>query len=163
MIEVLTQLRVLYVQSGKSQQTIAENTGHSKPTISNILSGKSEDVRLQTVIDIAEELGADLALVTEQSRKAISQQDISFYRDEIAARETDLETLRNENAKLRGAFDTEIARLRSEHTDEVKFYREQLALLRDQLTRKDRYIDLVVEIAKKGGDMKSLESAKGVE
>lgn len=152
MIEVLTQLRVLHVQSGKSYETIAANTGHSKPTISDILNGKREDVRLQTVIDIAAELGADIALVTEQSRKAISEQDISFYRDEIAARETDLETLRSE-----------IARLRSERIDEVKFYREQLALLRDQLTRKDRYIDLVVEIAKKGGDMKALENAKGVE
>ena len=109
-------------------------------------------MRLQTVIAIAAELGADIALVTEQSRKAISEQDISFYRDEIAARETDLETLRSENA-----------RLRSEHIDEVKFYREQLALLRDQLTRKDRFIDLVVEIAKKGGDLKALENAKGVE
>ena len=152
MIEVLSQLRVLQIQSGKSYETIAANTGHSKATVNDIMTGKREDFRLQTVIDIAAELGADIALVTEQSRKAISEQDISFYRDEIAARETDLETLRSE-----------IARLRSEHIDEVKFYREQLALLRDQLTRKDRYIDLVVEIAKKGGDMKALENAKGVE
>lgn len=152
MIEVLTQLRVLQAQSGKSYETIAANTGHSKATVNDILTGKREDVRLQTILDIAAELGADIALVTEQSRKAISEQDISFYRDEIAARETDLETLRSE-----------IARLRSEHIDEVKFYREQLALLRDQLTRKDRYIDLVVEIAKKGGDLKALENAKGVE
>lgn len=152
MIEVLTQLRVLQAQSGKSYETIAANTGHSKATVNDILTGKREDVRLQTVLDIAAELGADIALVTEQSRKAISEQDISFYRDEIAARESDLEMLRSE-----------IARLRSERIDEVKFYREQLALLRDQLTRKDRYIDLVVEIAKKGGDLKALENAKGVE
>lgn len=147
MIEVLTQLRVLQIQSGKSYETIAANTGHSKTTVNDILTGKREDVRLQTVLDIAAELGADIALVTEQSRKAISEQDISFYRDEIAARESDLAALRSE-----------IASLRSEHADEVKFYREQLAMLRDQLTRKDRYIDLVVEIAKKGGDMKTLES-----
>ena len=152
MIEVLTQLRVLWAQSGKSQRTIADNTGHSAPTVNNILNGKNDDVRLQTVIDIAEELGAELALITEQSRKAISQQDISFYRDEIAARESDLAALRSE-----------IASLRSERAEEVKFYREQLAMLRDQLSRKDRYIDLVVEIAKKGGDMKALENAKGVE
>ena len=152
MIEVLTQLRVLQVQSGKSYETIAANTGHSKPTISDILNGKREDVRLQTVIDIAAELGADIALVTEQSRKAISEQDISFYRNEIAARETDLETLRSE-----------IALLRAERVEEVRFYRDQIALLRDQINRKDGYIDLVVEIAKKGGDLKALESAKGVE
>lgn len=152
MIEVLTQLRVLQAQSGKSYETIAANTGHSKATVNDILTGKREDVRLQTILDIAAELGADIALVTEQSRKAISEQDISFYRDEIAARETDLETLRSE-----------IALLRAERVDEVKFYRDQIALLRDQLTRKDRYIDLVVEIAKKGGDMKALENAKGVE
>lgn len=152
MIEVLTQLRVLWAQSGKSQRTIADNTGHSAPTVNNILNGKTDDVRLQTVIDIAEELGAEVALITEQSRKAISQQDISFYRDEIAARESDLTALRSE-----------IALLRAERAEEVKFYREQLAMLRDQLARKDGYIDLVVEIAKKGGDMKALEKAKGVE
>lgn len=152
MIEVLTQLRVLQAQSGKSYETIAANTGHSKATVNDILTGKREDVRLQTVLDIAAELGADVALVTEQSRKAISEQDISFYRDEIAARETDLETLRSE-----------IAWLRSERVEEIKFYRDQIALLRDQINRKDGYIDLVVEVARKGGDLKALENAKGVE
>lgn len=145
MIEVLTQLRVLQAQSGKSYETIAANTGHSKATVNDILTGKREDVRLQTVLDIAAELGADVALVTEQSRKAISEQDISFYRDEIAARETDLETLRSE-----------IALLRSERVEEIKFYRDQIALLRDQINRKDAYIDLVVEVARKGGDLKSV-------
>ena len=146
MIEVLTQLRVLQAQSGKSYETIAANTGHSKATVNDILTGKREDVRLQTILDIAAELGADIALVTEQSRKAISEQDISFYRDEIAARETDLETLRSE-----------IALLRSERVEEVRFYRDQIALLRDQINRKDAYIDLVVEVARKGGDLKSVQ------
>ncbi len=146
MIEVLTQLRVLQAQSGKSYETIAANTGHSKATVNDILTGKREDVRLQTVLDIAAELGADVALVTEQSRKAISEQDISFYRDEIAARESDLTALRNE-----------IALLRSERVEEIKFYRDQIALLRDQISRKDGYIDLVVEVARKGGDLKSVQ------
>lgn len=159
MIEVLTQLRVLHVQSGKSYETIAANTGHSKPTISDILNGKREDVRLQTVIDIAAELGADIALVTEQSRKAISEQDISFYRDEIAARESDLTALRSE-----------IALLRAERVEETKFFREQLAFAQQQLAfvqsqiaQKDEYIHILMETAKKGGDLKALENAKGVE
>lgn len=146
MIEVLTQLRVLQAQSGKSYETIAANTGHSKATVNDILTGKREDVRLQTILDIAAELGADIALVTEQSRKAISEQDISFYRDEIAARETDLEILRSE-----------IAQLRSEHAEEVKFLRDQLVLLRDQLSRKDRYIDILIETAHQGGDLKAVD------
>lgn len=152
MIEVLAQLRVLQIQSGKSYETIAANTGHSKATVNDIMTGKREDFRLQTILDVAAELGADIALVTEQSRKAISEQDISFYRNEIAARETDLEALRSE-----------IALLRSERVEEVRFYRDQIALLRDQINRKDGWIDLVVEIAKKGGDLKALENAKGVE
>jgi transcriptional regulator with XRE-family HTH domain len=150
MIEVLTQLRVLQAQSGKSYETIAANTGHSKATVNDILTGKREDVRLQTVLDIAAELGADVALVTEQSRKAISEQDISFYRDEIAARETDLETLRSE-----------IALLRAERVEEVRFYRDQIALLRDQINRKDGWIDLVAEVvARNGGDLKSVQIKK---
>lgn len=146
MIEVLTQLRVLQAQSGKSYETIAANTGHSKATVNDILTGKREDVRLQTILDIAAELGADIALVTEQSRKAISEQDISFYRDEIAARESDLEMLRNE-----------IVQLRSEHAEEIKFLRDQLVLLRDQLSRKDRYIDILIETAHQGGDLKAVD------
>lgn len=149
MIEILTQLRVLQIQSGKSYEIIAANTGHSKATVNDIMTGKREDFRLQTILDVAAELGADVALVTEQSRKAISEQDISFYRDEIAARENDLETLRSE-----------IALLRAERVDEVKFYREQLALLRDQLYRKDDYIDLLVMIAKNGGNMTALDAKK---
>lgn len=177
MIEVLTQLRVLYVQSGKSQQQIAESTGYSKPTISNILSGKSEDVRLQTVLDIAAELGAELALISDHSRKAISQQDISFYREEIAARESDIVDLK-ENLRLRNeqieaqrrnhedlkrSTDIELERVRSEYEDDVRFYREQIELLKDQLHRKDRYIDILIEAANKGGDLKAVEKIKGVE
>lgn len=146
MIEVLAQLRVLQIQSGKSYETIAANTGHSKATVNDIMTGKREDFRLQTILDVAAELGADIALVTEQSRKAISEQDISFYRNEIAARETDLETLRSE-----------IALLRSERVEEVRFYRDQIALLRDQLSRKDRYIDILIETAHQGGDLKAVD------
>lgn len=146
MIEVLAQLRVLQIQSGKSYETIAANTGHSKATVNDIMTGKREDFRLQTILDVAAELGADIALVTEQSRKAIAEQDISFYRNEIAARESDLDSLRSE-----------IAWLRSERVEEIKFYRDQIALLRDQINRKDAYIDLVVEVARKGGDLKSVQ------
>lgn len=153
MIEVLTQLRVLQAQSGKSYETIAANTGHSKATVNDILTGKREDVRLQTILDIAAELGADIALVTEQSRKAISEQDISFYRDEIAARETDLETLRSE-----------IALLRAERVEETKFFREQLAFAQQQLgfvqsqiALKDEYIHILIETAHQGGDLKAVD------
>lgn len=177
MIEVLTQLRVLYVQSGKSQQLIAENTGYSKPTVSNILSGKSEDVRLQTIIDIAAELGAELALITDQSRKAISHQDISFYREEIAARENDIAELK-ENLNLRNqqvesqrrnyedlkkTCDIELERVRVEYMEDIAFYRDQLALLKDQLQRKDRYIDILIETASKGGDLKAVDVKKTAE
>lgn len=170
MIEVLKQLRVLHVQSGKSQQTVAENIGYSKSTISNILSGKSEDVRLQTVIDLAAEYGAEVALITEQSSKAISQQDISFYRDEIADRDAKLakqeeliETLRANNIAMRNNVTGEMDRVRAEYDEDIKFYREQLALLKDQLNRKDRYIDILIEVANKGGDLKAVEKIKGVE
>lgn len=177
MIEVLTQLRVLFVQSGKSQQTIADNTGYSKPTVNNILNGKSEAVHLQTVIDIAAELGAEVALITDQSRKAITQQDISFYREEIAARESDIIDLkdnlrlRNEQIEaqrrnyedLKRSLDTELERVRTEYDDDVKFYREQIALLKDQIKRKDRYIDILIETANKGGDLKAVEKIKGVD
>ena len=159
MIEVLAQLRVLQIQSGKSYETIAANTGHSKATVNDIMTGKREDFRLQTILDVAAELGADIALVTEQSRKAIAEQDISFYRNEIAARETDLETLRSE-----------IALLRAERVEETKFFREQLAFAQQQLSfvqsqiaQKDEYIHILMETAKKGGDLKALENAKGVE
>lgn len=177
MIEVLKQLRVLHVQSGKSQNLIAENTGYSKSTISNVLSGKSEDVRLQTVIDIAAELGAEVALLTAESEKAISQQDVTFYRDEMAARDSVIEelreelresqalvdTLRNNITASRNNVDHEMERVRAEYRDDILFYKQQLELLRDQLRRKDRYIDILIETASKGGDLKAVDVKKTAE
>lgn len=127
-------------------------------------------MRLQTVIDLAAEYGAEVALITEQSSKAISQQDISFYRDEIADRDAKLakqeeliETLRANNIAMRNNVTGEMDRVRAEYDEDIKFYREQLALLKDQLIRKDRYIDILIEVANKGGDLKAVEKIKGVE
>lgn len=178
MIEVLKQLRVLHVQSGKSQQTVAENIGYSKSTISNILSGKSEDVRLQTVIDLAAEYGAEVALITEQSNKAITQQDVTYYRDQLADRDSTIvelrektakqeeliDTLRTNNITMRNNVNGELDRVRAEFEEDIKFYREQvlfaqqqLAFAQSQIAKKDEYIHVLMETAKKGGDLKSLE------
>jgi transcriptional regulator with XRE-family HTH domain len=156
MIEVLTQLRVLWSLSGKTQQTIANNTGLSKSTVSNVLGGKTDDVRLQTIVDIAAEFGADVALITEQSKKAIDMQDVSYYRDQLAERDVRIEKQEKVIDALRAAAD----RLRKETDDDIIFYRDQIALLRDQLQRKDRYIDILIETASKGGDLKAVDLKK---
>lgn len=156
MIEVLTQLRVLFHQSGKTQQEIANETGLAKSTISNILNGKKDDVHLQTVIDIAAELGAEISLITEQSKKAIDMQDVSYYRDQLAERDVRIEKQEKVIDALRAAAD----RLRKETDDDIIFYRDQIALLRDQLQRKDRYIDILIETASKGGDLKAVDLKK---
>lgn len=156
MIEVLTQLRVLFVQSGKTQQEIANETGLAKSTISSILSGKKDDVHLQTIIDIAAELNAEVALITEHSQKAINQQDVTYYRDQLAERDSRIE----KQEKLIDSVRADIDRVRKEADDDIVFYREQIALLRDQLKRKDRYIDILIETANKGGDLKSVQIKK---
>ena len=165
MIEILKQLRVLAVQSGKSYQTIAEHTDYAKSTINNILTGKSEEVKLQTIIDIAAELGAEVVLVTEQSKKAIAEQDISFYRDEIAKRDDTITALKAEIEKLTAAAERpDLFAALEEQRKLTEHYRlaykdalEDKQDLRDQLHRKDRYIDILIETASKGGDLKAVK------
>lgn len=156
MIEVLTQLRVLFVQSGKTQQDVANATGLAKSTISSVLNGKKDDVHLQTVIDIAAELDAEVALITEQSKKAIDMQDVTYYRDQLSDRDSRIE----KQEKLIDSLRADMDRLRKEADDDILFYRDQIALLRDQLTRKDRYIDILIETAHQGGDLKAVEVKK---
>lgn len=153
------------VQSGKSYQTIATDTGYAKSTISNILTGKSEEVKLQTIIDIAAELDAEVALVTEQSKKAIAEQDISFYRDELAKRDDTITALKAEIEKLTAAAERpDLLAALEEQRKLTEHYRlaykdalEDKQDLRDQLHRKDRYIDILIETASKGGDLKAVK------
>ena len=99
MIEVLKQLRVLQIESGKTQQNIADETGLAKSTINRILAGKTEEVKLQTVIDIAACLNAEVALASTNSKNAIDQQDITYYRDAMDKRDERIAKLENAVAK----------------------------------------------------------------
>lgn len=157
MIEILTQLRVLWAQSGKSQQTIADRTGFAKSTVSNILSGKSEDVRLQTVIDIAAELDAEIALISEQSKKAISQQDVSYYRDELANRDNIIAELKAKIAELTAQCDRPdlvaalaeknalLEAVRAESQLKIDYLRKDVEFCREQIAKKDRLIDMLAK------------------
>ena len=153
MFEILVQLRTLFIQSGKTQQVLAEETGCAASTISHIITGKTENVKLQTFIDLAEALGAELALVTEHSKQAISQQDVTYYRNELAKRDDTIAELKADLAKVTEHY---IRTQGDAHEDKHQLW-EQVELLREQLQRKDRYIDILIETASKGGDLKAVD------
>lgn len=88
MIDALQELRVVFKQSHKTMQNIITETGLSKQTVYSVLSDKETVVRdnqnLYTVITIAEALGAEVHVSTPESRAAIDQSDVTYYREMMA-------------------------------------------------------------------------------
>lgn len=87
MLEVLKQLRVIFSQSGHNYQWLHEETGISKSTISRLMTGQTENPTLQNIIDIADALNCEIIIASVESKKAIDQQDIKYYRDAISDRD----------------------------------------------------------------------------
>lgn len=88
MIDALEELRVVFRQSHLSMQNVIANTGLSKQTVYSVLSDKENLVKdnqnLYTVISIAEALGAEVHVSTPESRAAIDQSDVTYYREMLA-------------------------------------------------------------------------------
>lgn len=96
MVKFIDSLCAVIKASEISLQTISAKTGISKSTIQEILSGKNDNPRLSTIIDILSVSGGELVIQTEQSKQAIADQDVSWYREEISKREAQIERLQAE-------------------------------------------------------------------
>lgn len=88
MIDALEELRVVFRQSHLSMQAVATATGLSRSTVYSVLSDNEAVIRdsqnFYTIVSIAEALGAEIHVDTPQSRAAIDQSDVTYYREMLS-------------------------------------------------------------------------------
>lgn len=141
----LVWMKALKKKRNRTNQQIADGCLLSKATVDDFFAGRRKDIG-RTTAGLMEDylIYGDIAENSKWpcARKLDADKNV-IYED----RPETLEALRE----------------KSEQIEHLKFYREQIDLLRDQLKRKDRYIDILIEVANKGGDLKAVEKIKGVE
>lgn len=95
MIDAIEELRVIFKQSHKSMQQISAESGLSKSTVYSVLSENDKVVKdnqnFYTVLALAEALGAEIHISTPESRAAIDQSDVSYYREMLSKLYTQIE------------------------------------------------------------------------
>lgn len=142
-------------------QNIADNTGLAKTTVDDIFGGRRKDMGRTTAGMIEDYLiGGDakwpcaMEIVAD---KEVVYEDRPETLDALKERAIQVENLRRNYDDLKNSVDRELERVRVEFAEDIRFYREQIDLLRDQLKRKDRYIDILMETAIKGGDLTAID------
>lgn len=155
-MKALKRLRVVV------NQQISEAAGLSKATVDDFFAGRRKDIGRITAGMLEDYLigGGDAKWPCARkldADKEIVYQDRPETLDALREKNEQVESMRHNYAELRNSVDREMERVRGEYEEDVKFYREQIDLLRDQLRRKDRYIDILIETASQGGDLKAVD------
>lgn len=167
----LVWMKALKKKRNRTNQQIADGCLLSKATVDDFFAGRRKDIGRTTgglmedyliYGDIAEDSKWPCARKLDSDKNVIYE-DRPETLEALRLRNEQIDAQRRNYEDLKRSLDTELERVRTEYDDDVKFYREQLALLKDQLNRKDRYIDILIEAANKGGDLKAVEKIKGVE
>ena len=157
-------LKALKKLRGATAQVIAENTGLAKTTVDDIFGGRRKDIGRTTAGMIEDYLIGGSAkwpcAMDLNKGKEVVYEDRPETLDALREKTIQVENLRKNYADVRDSVDREMERVREEYRDDVLFYKSQLELLKDQLRRKDRYIDILIETAKNGGDLKSVDVKK---
>lgn len=158
-------LKALKKLRGVTNQQIADGAGISKATVDDFYAGRRKDIGRITAGLMEDYLigGAAKWPCARQldPEREIVYEDRQETLDALREKVQQLEELKESYAQVRGNVDREMERVRAEYEEDVRFYREQIALLRDQLKRKDRYIDILIETASKGGDLKAIKIDPG--
>lgn len=167
----LVWMKALKKKRNRTNQQIADACDLSKATVDDFFAGRRKDIGRTTAGlmedyliygDIAEDSKWPCARKLDADKNVIYE-DRPETLEALREKSEQIEHLRQNYAEVRDSVDREMERVRGEFEDDVKFYREQIDLLRDQLKRKDRYIDILIEAANKGGDLKAVDKIKGVD
>ena len=152
-------LKALKKMRDFTNQDIVDSTGLSKATVDDIFAGRRKDISRATaglLEDFLIGAGKWPCAMRLAKGKEVVYEDRPETLEELRARAEQIERLRQNYDNLRNSVDTEMARVRTEYEDDIKFYKGTIDLLKDQVARKDRYIDILIETASKGGDLKLL-------
>lgn len=145
-------LRVLFEQWNGTRQDLADKIGVSKSTIDDIFAGRRKDIARTTAGLIEDELiGGGVkwpcAMQIDQD-KEIVYEDRPETLEALRLANEQIERLRINYNEIRDSVDREMERVRAEYEDDIREYKELVKLLKEQIQRKDDYID---RLAKKAG------------
>lgn len=168
----LVWMKALKKMRGYINQQIADGARVSKATVDDFFAGRRKDIG-RTTAGLMEDFLIYGHIVTDSKWPCARTLDADkniIYEDRpetvAALREQSdiIDDLRADNLAMRNNVSAEMERVRGEFEEDIKFYREQvlfaqqqLAFAQSQIAKKDEYIHVLMETAKKGGDLKSLE------
>lgn len=145
-------IKLLKQKRGYSNADCVEGTGLSKGTIDNIFSGKLKDVSRSTAGLLEDFLIGGAAkwpcAMDLNKDKEVVYEDRPETLEALRVRSEQVENLRRHLDEFKAIMDKEVATVRGEYESDVQFYKEHIAMMREQIKRKDDYID---RLAKKAG------------
>lgn len=141
-----------------TNQEIADGTGLSLATISDIFAGRRKTIARDTAGLLEDFLIGDgkwpCAMQLASGKDVIYEdrpetlEALRVAREQMKEKEIQIENLRRHLDEFKVIMDKEVATVRAEYDQDIKEYRELVAYQREQLNRKDDYID---RLAKKAG------------
>lgn len=144
---------------GGTRQKLADITGVSKSTIDDLFAGRRKDIS-RTTAGLLEDvlIGGDskwpCAMLVDAEKEVVYEdrpETLEALRINMEAnqqKDAQIEELKRLQADQRREHEEEIAKLRAYYEDDIKEYQELVAHMREQIDRKDDYID---RLAKKVG------------
>ena len=88
-----------------SQQDLADAAFMSKSTVSRALDPKKGNPKIRDVVAMAKAMGADLTIMTPETKLALENSDVTFYREAIIKAEGQIENLNQQNDNRQQVID----------------------------------------------------------
>lgn len=144
-------LKALKKLRGYTNQDIADGTGLSLATVNDIFAGRRKDITRTTAGMLEDFLiggGKWPCAMQLSSGKEVVYEDRPETLEALRLAREQVDRIRHNYNEVRDSVDREMERVRKEYTGDIAEYRDLVALLREQIKRKDDYID---RLAKKAG------------
>lgn len=159
-------MRQLFERWGGTRQHLSDITGVSKSTIDDFFAGRRKDIS-RTTAGLLEDvliggdakwpcamlIDSDKEIVYEDRPETLEALRYNMEQNQakdalLEQKDTQIANLRLNYNEVRDSVDREMTRVRNEYEDDIREYKALIALLREQINRKDDYID---RLAKKAG------------
>lgn len=152
-------MKILCDKWGGTRQELADITGVSKSTIDDFFAGRRKDIS-RTTAGLLEDvlIGGDAkwpcAMLVDAEKEVVYEdrpETLDALRINMEAnqhKDTQIAELQNKISELQKQHEQEITMARTAYQEDVQEYKDLVAHMREQIDRKDDYID---RLAKKAG------------
>lgn len=129
--EIIAKLRQVKAEKGYSNQEIADLTGVPKGTVDRVFGSKLYSFTYETIQPMVKVLlKVNDKGATAEDLKMRSDEYVELLKTVIAAKNTDIDALKEELTELRNLHKTEVAELKNEHKAELLHMRKAAKSLR---------------------------------